>query len=248
MTSKKTAQGPGHRTGAILAAFAEQTSVTAQGIARHTGIPISAVYRHLQDLVRLGLVSPTRTHGRYCAGSLTVQMAENYRRGMLNGGTVQRRLARLASDTDELAAFLIPSGHHVLCVEVAEGSRMIKCSFSPGLSQPLTLGASAQAILAHLPEARVAEVCEAHRLGSEEVESLIISLRRVRERGYAMSAGAVDEGVWGVSVPVFDRLGQVTGTVSTMAPEFRVRGNQQALLTFTHAAAQDISRLEELPP
>jgi DNA-binding IclR family transcriptional regulator len=57
----------------------------------------------------------------------------------------------------------------------------------------------------------------------------------------------VDEGVWGVSVPVFDRLGQVTGTVSTMAPEFRVRGNQQALLTPTHAAAQDISRLEELP-
>ncbi|MDR3082968.1 MAG: hypothetical protein LBV60_18940 [Streptomyces sp.] len=53
--------------------------------------------------------------------------------------------------------------------------------------------------------------------------------------------------MWGVSVPVFDRLGQVTGTVSTMAPEFRVRGNQQALLTPTHAAAQDISRLEELP-
>ncbi len=245
--SEKPAHGPGHRTGTILAAFAEQSSMTAQGIARHTGIPVSAVYRHLQDLMRLGLVSQARTHGRYCAGSLTVQMAENYRREMLNGGTVRRRLTRLAADTDELAAFLIPSGQQVLCVEVAEGSRVIKCSFSPGLSQPLTFGASAQAILAHLPAERVTEVCEAHRLSREEAELLAVDLHRVRERGYAMSTGAVDEGVWGVSVPVFDRRGQVTGTVSTMAPEFRVRGNQRSLLTFTHAAAQDISRLEEFP-
>ncbi|MFE1936232.1 IclR family transcriptional regulator [Streptomyces sp. NPDC059474] len=246
--SKKTAHGPGHRTGAILAAFAEQTSMTAQGVARHTGIPISAVYRHLQELVQCGLVSRTRTHGRYCAGSLTVQMAENYRHEMFRGGRVRRRLAQLAADTDELAAFLIPSGHHVLCVEVAEGSRVIKCSFSPGLSHPLTFGASAQAILAHLSAERVAEVREAHHLTPEETESLEISLHRVRDRGYAMSTSAVDEGVWGVSVPVFDRLGQVTGAVSTMAPEFRVRGNQQALLTLTHAAAQDISRFEERPP
>lgn len=63
-----------------------------------------------------------------------------------------------------------------------------------------------------------------------------------------MSTGAVDEGVWGVSVPVLDRQGQLTGTVSTMAPEFRGRRNHQALLTLTHAAAQDIGRLDEPLP
>ncbi|MEK8144980.1 helix-turn-helix domain-containing protein [Streptomyces sp. M10(2022)] len=105
----------------ILAALAEQTTVTAQDLSRRTEIPISAVYRHLNDLVQLGLASPTRTRGRYCAGSLAVQMAENYRREMLSGGEVKRRLTRLTADTQELAAFLIPSGHHVLCVEAAEG-------------------------------------------------------------------------------------------------------------------------------
>ncbi|MFD3563980.1 IclR family transcriptional regulator [Streptomyces sp. NPDC058686] len=246
MTSRRTAQGPGHRTGAILVALAEQTTVTAQDLSRRTAIPISAVYRHLNDLVQLGLVSHTRTRGRYCAGSLAVQMAENYRRETLNGGEVKRRLTQLAADTQELAAFLIPSGHQVLCVEAAEGSRMIKCSFSPGLTKPLTFGASAQAILAHLPRERVTTVGEAHGLTPERVAALHVELRRVRDRGYAVSTGAVDEGVWGVSVPVFDRLGQVTGTVSTMAPEFRIRHNHQTLLTLTHAAAQDISRFDEL--
>lgn len=227
--------------------LAEQTSATAQDLSQRTGIPLSAVYRHLSDLVQIGLISPTRTRGRYCAGSLVVRMAENYRREMLSRGQVKRRLTRLASDTEELAAFLIPSGHHVLCVEAAEGSRVIKCSFSPGLSQPLTFGASAQAILAYLPADRVTAICAAHRLAPAEVEALRVDLYRVRDRGYAMSVGAVDEGVWGVSVPVFDRLGQVTGTVSTMAPEFRVRRNQHVLLTLTHAAAQDIGRLEESP-
>lgn len=244
----KTAPGPAHRTGAILAVLAEQTSVTAQDLSRRTGIPVSAVYRHLGDLTQLGLVSQTRTRGRYCAGSLAVQMAVNYRREMLSGGGVKRRLDRLASDTEELAAFLIPSGQHVLCVEAAEGSRVIKCSFSPGLSQPLTFGASAQAILAHLPAARVAEVCAAHRIGPREAEALTADLPRIRDRGYAMSTGAVDEGVWGVSVPVLNRQGQLTGTVSTMAPEFRGRRNHQALLTLTHAAAQDIGRLDEPLP
>jgi DNA-binding IclR family transcriptional regulator len=247
VTSKGTAQGPGYRTGAILAALAEQTTATAQDLSRRTAIPISAVYRHLSDLVQLGLVRPTRTRGRYCAGSLTVQMAENYRRETLSGGEVKRRLTRLATDTQELAAFLIPSGHHVLCVEAAEGSRMIKCSFSPGLTKPLTFGASAQAILAHLPAERVAEVGAAHQLPAERLATLHLELGRVRDRGYAMSTGAVDEGVWGVSVPVFDRYGQVNGTVSTMAPEFRVRHSHQALITLTHAAAQDISRFGALP-
>ncbi|MEK8144981.1 IclR family transcriptional regulator C-terminal domain-containing protein [Streptomyces sp. M10(2022)] len=78
---------------------------------------------------------------------------------------------------------------------------MIKCSFSPGLTKPLTFGASAQAILAHLPAERVAAVSEAHQLTAERLAALHLELRRVRDRGYAVSTGAVDEGVWASACP-----------------------------------------------
>ncbi|MEV0081891.1 IclR family transcriptional regulator [Saccharopolyspora sp. NPDC050642] len=245
MTSPETNRKAGTRAARILAVFAERESATAEEISAGTGIPSSAVYRHLTTFVEIGLVHQARTRGRYCAGSLTVQMAENYRREVLSQGGVKRRLRRLAADTDELAAFLIARDNDVLCVEAAEGTRVVRCSFSPGLSKPLTFGASAQALLAHLPEDRVARAAAAHGLTPPQVHKLEIDLRRVRGQGFAVSVGQVDPGVWGVSVPVLDRKQNLVGVVSTMAPDFRVRPRHDSLVTLTHAAAQDISRLEE---
>ncbi|MEV6230799.1 IclR family transcriptional regulator [Saccharopolyspora shandongensis] len=245
MTSPETNRKAGARAARILAVFAERESATADEISAVTGIPSSAVYRHLTTFVEIGLVHQARTRGRYCAGSLTVQMAENYRREVLSQGGVKRRLRRLATDTDELAAFLIARDNDVLCVEAAEGTRVVRCSFSPGLSKPLTFGASAQALLAHLPEERVARAAAAHGLTPPQVHKLEVDLRRVRGKGFAVSVGQVDPGVWGVSVPVLDRKQNLVGVVSTMAPDFRVRPRHESLVTLTHAAAQDISRLEE---
>ncbi|MEV0050598.1 IclR family transcriptional regulator [Saccharopolyspora shandongensis] len=245
MTSPETNRKAGTRAARILAVFAERESATAEEISAVTGIPSSAVYRHLTTFVEIGLVHQARTRGRYCAGSLTVQMAENYRREVLSQGGVKRRLRRLAADTDELAAFLIARDNDVLCVEAAEGTRVVRCSFSPGLSKPLAFGASAQALLAHLPEERVARAAAAHGLTPPQVHKLEIDLRRVRGKGFAVSVGQVDPGVWGVSVPVLDRKQNLVGVVSTMAPDFRVRPRHESLVTLTHAAAQDISRLEE---
>ncbi|MER7080856.1 IclR family transcriptional regulator [Saccharopolyspora kobensis] len=244
MTSAETNRKAGGRAARILAVFAEQESATAEEISASTGIPSSAVYRHLTAFVEIGLVHQGRTRGRYCAGSLTVQMAENYRREVLNQGGVRARLRRLATDTDELAAFLIARDNDVLCIEAAEGTRVIRCSFSPGLSKPLTFGASAQALLAHLPGDRVSRAAAAHGLTTAQAEKLASDLRRVRDQGFAVSVGQVDPGVWGVSVPVLGRNHDLVGVVSTMAPDFRVRARRESLITLTHAAAQDISRLE----
>lgn len=240
--------GAGGRTSAILVALSESPTVSAEEISQRTGIPVSACYRHLTELVRAGLAGQAPTRGRFCAGSVTVQLAENYRRAMLAGGAVLQRLARLASDTEELAAFLIASGDRVLCVEAVEGTRRIRCSYEPGLSQPLTVGASAHAIVAHLATERVEEIWDVHGLDDRERESLRAELSLVRDRGYALSLGAVDDGVWGVSVPVFNAAGELGGVVSTMAPHFRVRRSHDSLVTLTHAAAHDIGRLKEKQP
>jgi DNA-binding IclR family transcriptional regulator len=245
MTSADANRKAGTRAAQVLAVFAERESATAEDVSVATGIPSSAVYRYLTTFVETGLVHQTRTRGRYCAGSLTVQMAENYRREALGQGGVKRRLRQLAADTDELAAFLIARDNDVLCVEAAEGTRVIRCSFSPGLSKPLLFGASAQALLAYLPKERVSAAAAAHGLAPAQADKLGADRVRIRDQGVAESVGRVDPGVWGVSVPVLDRKQHLVGVVSTMAPDFRVRPRRDSLVTLTHAAAQDISRLQE---
>lgn len=237
----------GGRAAQILIVFAERPDVTVEEIALRTGIPPSAVYRHLAMFLDLGLVRRTQIRGRYCSGPVTVQMAENYRREVLGQGAVKRRLRQLAVETDELAAFLVARDNDVLCVEAAEGTRVIRCSFSPGSSKPLTAGASARALLAHLPPARIDRVASANGLSPAQVTRLTVELRQVRARGFAVSVGEVDPGVWGVSAPVLDRGGGLIGVVSTMAPDFRGRPRRDALVTLTHAAAADISRIKDLP-
>lgn len=162
------------------------------------------------------------------------------------GGAVRRRLEQLAGDTEELAAFLTPSGERVVCVEAAEGSRMIGCSFAPGSSHPLSEGASAQVLLAFMDEADASRVLAAQELSEDEARRILKQVRQIRKTGYAVSAGVVDDGVWGVSVPVLGPDRRLVGAVATMAPEFRARRVTARLVSLTQAAALDIARLEEL--
>jgi DNA-binding IclR family transcriptional regulator len=46
----------------------------------------------------------------------------------------------------------VQSSNEVLCVESVESAHILSCSYAAGHSRPLLHGASARAILSHLPE------------------------------------------------------------------------------------------------
>ena len=87
-----------------------------------------------------------------------------------------------------------------------------------------------QAALAYLAaEAGV----DAGRLGKE--------LDAIREQGYAVTDSEVDAGVWGVSVPIFQRANQAVASITLMAPSTRAAQRPEALIEMTVAAARRIS-------
>jgi len=57
-----------------------------------------------------------------------------------------------------------------------------------------------------------------------------------------VSAGAVDPGVWGCSVPLFGASRQAVGAITLMAPILRSQGHEEALIRMTVVAAARISR------
>jgi DNA-binding IclR family transcriptional regulator len=87
-----------------------------------------------------------------------------------------------------------------------------------------------QAALAYL--AAEAEV-DAARLGKE--------LDAIREQGYAVTDSEVDAGVWGVSVPIFQRANQAVASITLMAPSTRAAQRPDALIEMTVAAARRIT-------
>jgi DNA-binding IclR family transcriptional regulator len=76
-----------------------------------------------------------------------------------------------------------------------------------------------------------------------EAERLLAELAAIRETGYAVSEGAVDPGVWGVSAPLFSRRGntEALGSITLMVPATRRQGRETELIEMTVAAAMRIS-------
>lgn len=231
------------RVAHVLLALAHMDAPRVAEIGAFTGLPVSAVYRCIASLTEAGLVEEGPSHGRYHAGAVTISLAERYRRSALRSVQTSRALGDLAAATQEFAALLIRSGDEIVCVDTADGSRVLRCSFTVGEFVPMVAGASAKAVLAHLPDQEVMELLERNGVTSSAADRIRSSLSAIRDRGFAVSSDEVDEGVWGVSAPVFSH-GTVVGSVSTMAP--LLRANQLAVraVRATVTAAQSLTRLD----
>nr|WP_247629904.1 IclR family transcriptional regulator C-terminal domain-containing protein [Microbacterium croceum] len=146
----------------------------------------------------------------------------------------------MAAHTLEFAALLVRRGDDIVCIDAADGSRVLRCTFVVGEVVPMVAGASASAILAYLPDDEAAEILARHDITGSDAAPMLMSRADVRERGFATSAGEVDEGVWGVAAPVF-RDGLVIGAVATMAPVFRASRLARTVVPATVIAAKTLS-------
>ncbi|MDR6414488.1 IclR family transcriptional regulator [Pseudarthrobacter sulfonivorans] len=229
----------------ILLLFARHSSLSSAQISGLLRLPTTIVYRHLQTLLQAGFVVESQVIGRYSAGPEVVRLADNYRQEALAQGAVARRLERLSGDTGELAAYLVQSSNEVLCVESVESAHILSCSYAAGRSRPLLHGASARAILAHLPEEETNEILANHSVGRDVEHTIRAELAEIRRRGYATSSGALAPGVWGVSAPVFGDAGSLAGVVTTMVPLERpaAESERTRLVKSTCQAALDLSQL-----
>ncbi|MGJ3192286.1 IclR family transcriptional regulator [Paenarthrobacter sp. FR1] len=235
-------EGGSRRLLEILLEFAQHRTLTAAQISKVTGFPTSAVYRHLTLLVQSGLVTQTKRRGQYSAGLETLRLAANYRQETMVKGLISQKLQELSEETQELAAYLVVRGSEALCVDAVEGPHMLRCSYSPGRSLPLLKGASALALLAHLDSEEQSRIIDGFQLSEKEIVDLHHDLMIVQGRGFGLSHGAVDAGVWGVSFPVFGDLGRLQGVVSTMAPADRAIRREKQLIASTRAAAHALGR------
>jgi len=236
-------RGAFSRVALVLLALARMDAPRVADIGAFTGLPTSAVYRCLATLLDAGLAEEGPVHGRYHAGAMALPLAERYRRNALGGGRTTRVLAELSAQTQELGALLVRSGDALVCVDAIDGPRALRCSYAIGEAIPMTAGASAKAVLSRLPDGTSTETLLRNGLSPSAAVELLASLPGIRERGFAVSAGEVDEGVWGVSAPVLSH-GAVIGAVSTMAPLTRSAPLAARAARATVAAAQALSRLD----
>ena len=223
----------------VLATLARHDGpLSIAALAEQTGLAQSTLYRQVALLKRWGFVA--EHDGEYGPGPLSVQLAWGFDQSSFLIHEAQPDMAALAVASGETIGLLVAVRDQAVCLDMVESQHPLRCSFTKGRGLPLArarrpspaglhAGARLQAALGYLAgEAGM----DPARLSGE--------LDHTRA-GYAVTDSEVDAGVWGVSVPIFQRAHQAVASITLMAPSTRAAQRPQALIDMTVGAARRIS-------
>lgn len=246
------------RSAALLRAVAarEPGGATTTQIAADTDLPRPTVHRLLVALEREGLAERIAGTANWVLGT------ELY----LLGRTASARydisdLARpfvqlLAHRTEESAFFSVRRGDETICLIREDGSFPIRSHvLYEGIRFPLGVASAGLAVLAHMREAEISAFLSRADLERDfgpahadpQIRGRVADARR---RGWALNAGHIVEGSWGMGAPVFDSAGQPRWALSLTGVAQRFSGERQAeygrlLLEAAHQLTQRITNRGE---
>ncbi len=215
-------------------------AISAKELSEQLSQPLSSTYRHLKTLLRWGLAEENG-QGRYLPGPACLQLAKKFDREAVLVTLAKSELKRLAEQSQESVALMVPSNGQAICIELVDSSQPLRCCYQKGLAQPLLVGASARVLLAHMEEAQSLPILQAQGLEREEIAAYQRSFAEIRATGYAVSLSEIDDGIWGVSAPVIDSRNRLLGAISLMAPAIRAQNRSERLIRWTQDVALRLS-------
>ena len=217
------------RTLDILGLFTdERPRLTASELAARLGTARSTAYRYLQTLTASGLVEEDGGGG-FRLGLRVFELARVARKAYGFSDVVGPVLADLAHATGETALLTRRQGASVVCLDKHEADgRPLRVSYERGSVFAPNAGASALILFAWDDPADLIALLRTVDLPRytpgtpTRPEEIVATLRPVRDQGYLVSQGTLDQGALGVAAPVRDSAGAVTAAVSVVAVASRV--------------------------
>ena len=140
----------------------------------------------------------------------------------------QPHLRRLVAETEETAHLCILEQARVIYIDTIEPARSVRMITRIGASNPVHCTSVGKAILAFLPEERIADIIRRTRFERlthrtiATAEALRAEIEKTRRRGYAVDDEELEEGLRCIAVPVLDAQRQPVAAVSISGPSFRV--------------------------
>lgn len=204
-----TAAAPAWSTDALLQAL---------GMSRSNG------YRYIRALSEMGFIAPV-SNGHYVLGPRIMQLDRQIRQCDPLYNAAGPAMKRLVAKSRQSALLCALFSGAVLCVreELTEDSP--PNLFTRGQTRPLFTGAASKIILPYLRPyqlrslyAKHAKTIAAAGLGSDW-DAFREALAKMRSAGVVVTAGEFNPGVVGISAPIFNRAGQILGSIGVAGAE-----------------------------
>jgi len=235
----------------VIDLFSEEIPVwTVDHVAAKLGYTRATAYRYVGELCDAGLLMRV-AQGAYSLGPRIIELDRQirHRDPLLTIGERAMR-ALLAPDRGQVILLCDLFRDRVLCTHQMSNGTDLALSYTRGRPMPLFRGATAKAILAFLPERRLARLylqnqaeIAAARLG-RTYEEFVAALKAIRRDGHVVTHAEVDRSVVGIGVPLFGGERSVIGSLSIVFPKERYPQRQEAQLVADLKRAAETIRAE----
>lgn len=218
---RETSDGTVGRTLAVLDLVAEYgRPVRFAEILPRAGLPKATLYRFLQVLAHQDMLVFDEDRQTYAPGMRLVRLAHS--------AWAQSSLAPLAKDIiDALAARIGQTVHlaqldngAVLYVDKRNAQKPVEMFSQSGKVGPAYCTGVGKAMLAHLPEDRLAQAIARQSFHGHTPntittpEALRAELGVIRERGFALDDEEHEAGIACIAVPILSASGRMLGAIS----------------------------------
>jgi DNA-binding IclR family transcriptional regulator len=205
----------------------EHSSMTVEEIGSFIHMPIPSVYRFIATLRENGLVERDAETGKYSLGLKLLELEASIHRKLDLETISAPFLKELAQKSGETVQLTILNDKRGICVLVEESTSTLRMAPEKGRSLPLHAGASAQVIMAFLPEETQKRICKKplERFTPETIVNsadLAKRLKIIRRQGFAETSGEVYIGSVGIAAPILDNHQKVIASIAVSGPEQRM--------------------------
>jgi DNA-binding IclR family transcriptional regulator len=232
----------------VLSLLARHGELGVTELAALLDVHKSTAFRLVTTLELHELVEQHADRGKYRLGVGVLQLASATTARL---DLVQRSrpiTRRLADELGETVNITVLSGHEALYVAQTAATAALQPHNWVGQRIPLHATSNGKVLLAHLSEARFAELTAAplHRFTERtktDVRTLRAEVDAVRRNGYAVAVDELEIGLTAVAAPIAGPDGEIAASVSASGPTFRIPAHRVAdVATQVVEAGRQISR------
>jgi IclR family KDG regulon transcriptional repressor len=237
-----------HRIASVLRALGSRGLLGITDLANATGLPKSTTHRLVTALVNEGLLVQDEDNHKYALSLRVTALGASILSSHVVRKSARPILMELRDQTHESVHLAVLEGLEAVIIDTEDSYYFVRAVNVPGQHLPAHAVSTGKVLLAYQWEVRLHEILSHATLTGytehtiTDASLLFEELRRVRQLGYAVSSGELEEGIDAVAAPIFDHLGSVVASVSIGGPSERCRPKQTELIGAVTQAGLQVSQ------
>ncbi len=214
---------------AIMDVLAQEGSpMKLSSVSKQLELNISTVHRLLNTLMVWGYVEQDPSMGRYRLGVKAFEIGNKALYSLDIRSVAKPFLKKLVDKSNETANLAILVEGEVVYIDQVETHNIIKMFASPGTRGPAYCTGSGKALLAALNEHEINRLSRGFPFKAytnktiTNVDALQKELAVIRQQGYSLDLGEMEEDVRCVAAPVINHEGKTVAAISLSGPRTRM--------------------------